>query len=52
MNIKMKPSGATYQWKCKYCDRTDRAAHEPSGTSYAKCNKSPTGKHEFEKIGR
>lgn len=52
MNIKIKPSGSPYQWKCIYCDKSTRAAHEPSGTSYGKCNKSLTGKHKFELSGR
>lgn len=52
IKIKMKPSGSPYEWKCKYCETTTRAAHKPSGTSYSKCNKSPTGRHDFELSGR
>lgn len=51
MEIKKKPSGGTYQWKCIHCGRTIRAASQPSGSSILPRCSCKDGKHKFKIAG-
>lgn len=52
MEIKNKPSGRTYEWKCIYCGKTTRAANEPRGFSVnPRCERRKDKRHKFIKFG-